>query len=431
MAVVHLVVEEGDGKGLTIHVPREGARLGRSSKNDIVLLDELLSRHHCRFYRKAGDGLWVADLGSANQTLVNGTAVEEAALHGGDRILIGNTTLRVLDDGRSPSPHGVDAPVLDLGLRPDAEQPARFPKIARRLLLPSAALLLLSAALLWFGRQRQTAAPDTVGPSPVQPAAATIHIEYEKVQANPQNIFRFWMEIRPDHSIVVHIDDLAEDRHVRKEQAVNPAFVNALVDSIRDAGFFALDAEYRGIQPDIHDVYDIRVTVNRETHRTRVVNRVEPPVFREVRQTLEEFGKNELGLWAIQFSAEKLAELAREAFLQGRKWLDEREIRYGNLSAAVKSFREAEWYLETVSPKPDFYPEIVSGLSEAEELLDERYADYNFRAERAIRLREWENAARELRILLDILPDRSDPRHQDARRKLLDVEKRVEAKRRP
>jgi pSer/pThr/pTyr-binding forkhead associated (FHA) protein len=49
MDPVHLMVVRGDDTGKAITVPAAGARLGRSSKNDIVLADPSLSRHHCRF----------------------------------------------------------------------------------------------------------------------------------------------------------------------------------------------------------------------------------------------------------------------------------------------------------------------------------------------------------------------------------------------
>jgi len=131
-------------------------------------------------------------------------------------------------------------------------------------------------------------------------------------------------------------------------------------------------------------------------------------------------------LWAIQFSPEKLAAMARDAHLLGRKLYDERSVKHGNLAAALKSFEEAAWYLETVEPKPEHYAETVAMINTCKEDLQSRYEDQNFRAERAIKLRDWETAARELRVLCEMIPDRTDPRNKEARRKLLDVESRIE-----
>ena len=57
--------------------------------------------------------------------------------------------------------------------------------------------------------------------------------------------------------------------------------------------------------------------------------------------------------------------------------------------------------------------------------LDARYTEERFLADRAINLSQWENAKRELMILLEMIPDRKDDRHREATAKLLDVEKRM------
>jgi len=96
--VVHLVVESGPDQRRELTVPPEGARAGRAANNDIVIHDPTLSRHHCRFFFK-GNELWVADLGSANGTLINGRAVAEARLRVRDRVAVGDTVFRVIHDG--------------------------------------------------------------------------------------------------------------------------------------------------------------------------------------------------------------------------------------------------------------------------------------------------------------------------------------------
>ena len=141
------------------------------------------------------------------------------------------------------------------------------------------------------------------------------------------------------------------------------------------------------------------------------------------------FGKNELGLWAIQFSPERLVEMAREAFLLGKRLYDEREIRHGNLAMAIQNFEKAEGDLETVEPKPDFYAETLSMITLCRQDLQDRYGERKFRAERAIRLSDWQNAARELRVICEMIPDRSDPRNEEAWKTLLDVERRIQTRR--
>jgi len=142
-------------------------------------------------------------------------------------------------------------------------------------------------------------------------------------------------------------------------------------------------------------------------------------------EKLEDFGRVELGLRSLQYSPEKLQEMARDAFLNGKKLYEEREIAYGNLASAIKSFNEAELYLETVDPKPDFYAEILTARKDCQQELEQRFNNEDFLAERAIKLKAWEEAARALRVILDMIPDRDDPRNVESRKKLLEVENRL------
>ena len=89
-----LVVKNGSLKGKKYPLPTTGLTLGRSSKCDIAIKDLLLSRTHCRFEMRA-DALWVVDLKSENQTLVNKIPVTEKQLEAGDLITVGENSLRV------------------------------------------------------------------------------------------------------------------------------------------------------------------------------------------------------------------------------------------------------------------------------------------------------------------------------------------------
>ncbi len=68
--------------------------MGRGPDNDIVVLDERVSRHHGRFAARHGV-LVYTDLDSTNGSMVNGTRVREAGLGVGDVVRLGRTTLTV------------------------------------------------------------------------------------------------------------------------------------------------------------------------------------------------------------------------------------------------------------------------------------------------------------------------------------------------
>lgn len=449
---VHLKVESGPERGREIFVPGEGVRIGRSTRNDVVIQDPAMSRFHCRVYFKPGQGMWVTDLGSANDTLVNGRVIQEAELRKGDEITIGETRLRVVNDMPVESrpaeaerdarrPEGETPPVtvplegtVDLGLG----RPARSSGVSvrrRRVLLLVAALVMAMVAVLaqpmvrgrlnaWWQEVSKLLGWGGRPPATYPTDLPVLDLAYERVQGSTSNIFRYFMSIG-DGRLVVQVDDLQSARHVRREKKVEPELLESLARSLETSGFFDLAPEYRGVAPDIHDTVDLSVTIGARTHRTRLVNHLEPEVLANVRGMVEEFGRSELGLAALAVDPATLVEKAREAFWQARKMHDEREIRYGNLFQAIRSLKEAEWYLETIEPKPEFYPDVVAKKRDWERELQERHDNLLFLAERAIRLQDWPEAARHLRILAEMIPDRGDERNRNVYKKLVEVERRL------
>jgi hypothetical protein len=417
----HLIVVSGPQQGREIVVPSQGARFGRASNNELVFPDATMSTYHGRFFFKDDGTLWITDFGSTNETLVNGEAVTERPLALGDVVRVGETMLRVIaGPAGAPRPPGAPPPV-DLGFG-ESSEPARsggFRRAVRMLAALVAVAALALAALRWGGAFFRTV------PSAPPEAPRTFQLRYEKVEGSADNIFRYALRLE-DGRVSVEVDDLKNGRRVTREGEADAGALEALVERIEDSGFFALEEDLVGQSEGAYDLWDLTAIVGRRASRTRVLNRLEPEAFRAAREAVEEFGRNELGLSALALSPERLTDLAQDSFLQGRKLFDERDIRLGNLSAAIQAFAEAQHYLETIEPKPDWYADAVAGERAAAEELETRYQNVLFRAERAIRLRDWSGAARELRAILDLVPGRSDERHRAARVKLLDVERRLE-----
>ena len=440
-----LLVESGAAKGREFALSSAGADIGRSDQNDIVLPDGELSRRHCRLEFRSGE-LWVSDLASANGTLVNGREIQESPLHDGDILSIGSSTLRVI--GRSgeatpspppssPSPPPAASPPaapVDLGLGSSASDAKDSGKATapqhRAVLWSLAAVLLLIVAGLAVKFIVATPSGDRGGtaPAPVKTEPQTLSIRYTKLEADLENIFRYELALNADGSLAVEIDDLRQSRHVRRE-ADHPVPAELLADLtrvIKQSGFLGLDERYEGVgRPGLEADYDLVVAIGRMVRRVRVTNRAEPAEFREVREKIETFVRNELGLWAIEYSAEQLRDMALDNLLVGQRLLRERDIQPGNLHEASVKLRECLNLLETVDPKPDFHADALRDLGECNDFLDARFTDLNFAADRAIKMRKWPEAADALRELLRLVPDRSDDRNRDAERRLLDVEARL------
>jgi pSer/pThr/pTyr-binding forkhead associated (FHA) protein len=73
--------------------------VGRHPACDHCITSPLISRHHCTFFRRAGE-VWVRDLGSRNGTWLNGEPVTAARpLLPGDLLQLANLPFLVRRDG--------------------------------------------------------------------------------------------------------------------------------------------------------------------------------------------------------------------------------------------------------------------------------------------------------------------------------------------
>jgi len=430
-----LVIDDGPFKGRRYPVTPAGLKLGRSSQCDIAINDLLLSRHHCRFELR-GEELWVIDLASTNQTLVNEKEVDEGRLAPNDLIKVGQTILRVeqTSDDVPASPDaaaGTISPeiVIDLGFGKDETHSAHAKKPFIRPVMWTLAtvLVLVTGTTLILDPANRKADETSAQPNAIQ-QENTLLLYYEKIEANTDNLFRYELTLTPGGTLAVKIDDLSgKNRHVRKEKKIDADRLAELANTIENSGFFSLDKAYAGFaaKPNTLNEWTLTAAIGKKAHTCRITNRQEPESFKALREKLETFSKNELGIWAIQFSADKLTELARNALTVARKKFDERDVKYGNISEAIRSYQEAVFYLDTVNPKPDFYTDIINGFEVSESELVKRYDEQHFRANRAINLSDWATAARELKILCELIPDREDSRHKEATHQLIDVESRL------
>ncbi len=455
-----LLIATGPMKGTRFQVGAGGVRLGRSSSNDVHIPDEEMSRNHCLLEQSGEDGIRVTDLASANGTFVNGEQLgsDPRELKVGDTLDIGATSIAVVNEGGSMPAVAPTVPVLpkvqaggavDLGLGGAGEKsvPAKRGASAssggnasgqRRSplanILWAVAVLVVAAAIAVVmytprGSEKPTVAP-VVDEKPEQ---QLVSLAYEKVEADSARIFRYQMAIDSAGELRVAYDDVpGENRHVDKKTKLSPAALKRIYEILDTSGFPSLEDVYSGSSvADENSLrsYRIRVVRWNSVRDVLVENTPEPEPFRQVREALEAFSRNELGIWAIQYSREKLIELSKESEAAGDAKWEEREVEYGNLGAAVKAYREAVFYLETINPKPEGYALLKDKQRRTDEELKRRYEDQRFLADKAINLGDWEAALTELRILCSMVPDKDDPRHAEANARLVDVENRMKKER--
>lgn len=95
----------GDACIVVIYGPEIGRRItlgtapfeiGRSSKNDLFIDQESISRHHARITYDGAGSYLVTDLNSTNGSFVNDQPVKEQRLKDGDQIQIGRSILKFM-----------------------------------------------------------------------------------------------------------------------------------------------------------------------------------------------------------------------------------------------------------------------------------------------------------------------------------------------
>jgi sigma-B regulation protein RsbU (phosphoserine phosphatase) len=88
--IARLAVRDSTGSEREVEIAQTPFTLGRQGDNDLVLLDNRVSRRHARVLRGL-EGFILEDTGSRHGTYVNGERVERCLLKNGDRIGLGVT----------------------------------------------------------------------------------------------------------------------------------------------------------------------------------------------------------------------------------------------------------------------------------------------------------------------------------------------------
>lgn len=86
----------GKYQGGEFTLPSSGELIvGRSSDQDMVLVEDMVSRRHARILVD-DEGVAIEDMGSTNGTFVNGERVKRVRLSEGDRVLIGTSIMKLV-----------------------------------------------------------------------------------------------------------------------------------------------------------------------------------------------------------------------------------------------------------------------------------------------------------------------------------------------
>jgi len=425
----HLIIEQGKEVGKEITVPTSGMKFGRSPANELVLEDDAAMLFHGRFFFKSDGTLWVTDFGAGEKTTVGGMPVDEYLLKVGDLVEVGSSAFRVINAKAEAS--GESAPSaaeeeIDLGFAPTkqarhsgvAKERSKSSMLMHRILQLAVVLLVLlvlvvaAPEFLKFGSRGDTAVAQE----------KSLSFVYECVRGNWKNIFRYHLELTVDGKASIQIDDL-RDRHIVKSVVVDAETLENLSRRLAGTGFFEFEGNREVAARNAYELHDIAIFRNGHFNHVRVLNREPPSEIRQTISILENFvfGKLDVPFTLLE-DPEALIGYAEVSFKLAEARFAERDVQYGNLAEAIKHYKETIVYLETLAPKPELYRQAVQNMEKTKAEQAVRYKDFMFNADRAIRLGDWREADRHLRILAELVPDRKDERYESISSKQLEVE---------
>jgi hypothetical protein len=446
------LITSGRKKGTIFELLDKEIRLGRKKDNQVVLDDESVSGYHARICMK-GDEAVVEDCDSVNGIEVNGAPTKKATLHPKDVIAIGMTQITVLegeDESEEEKEKGkteekkadkkkekeeadeeepaADRPSKDKKGRKPAKEPSHAGKTIAAILLVVLVIVFAAALFIFPNKMRTSPSRSSRGSELSGDYAKTVfRLRYERVEASSKDIFRYEMSI-VNGTLSVAIDDIKQEKHIRKNKALEPKAIARIHDSIQEQQIFSLPAQIEGKTTDVWDSNIMEVVADGQSHRIQVLNRLPPDNFKKVCTQLADFAAKELNMIGETMTSEELKKRAQEGYQRACQLSEQRSVKAENLYNAIKAFDEVIWYLESIEPKPPIYADAIKGRQEAVDALGKQIEDHRFRATKAIQLKEWKTAAMELRQLLEKLPDQTDKRNQDAQVQLLDVERHLQTR---
>ena len=123
-----LVITEGPRKGLMFPLEDRPVTIGRDPSSTIAVEDSRASRRHALIEPDDAGGWMVRDLGSINQTFLNGTPISAALLKEGDIVRVASTSVRFqvpVEEGPEEISLDMDPHTIQLALRNSGELKSR------------------------------------------------------------------------------------------------------------------------------------------------------------------------------------------------------------------------------------------------------------------------------------------------------------------
>jgi pSer/pThr/pTyr-binding forkhead associated (FHA) protein len=323
--------------------------------------------------------------------------------------------------------------VLDLGLNTplvdDAAAPATQGSGKKFLRLLIVALLLLITTfggLIFYEKftQASVAKAKALANERVEPLqdarTAPFDVTYEHLLISPQSVFSYRLTFASATGLLIlRSESIGDgDRSFEEQKALSEQEIVRLREVFINHHYERIPEQYpeQTTTPCTFDRKHLHIALGRNLW-ARTSENYASNDYEKLCLALESCAGDLLNLKAAQYSIAELLDFARghlddaEAY-----WL---RIAQGddNLCKSYENYREAEAYLRTINPKPDFAKEIQRGIDKTSALMDERYNDYKLTVDQAYHGRDEALEARALSRIMRLLPA-ADERYRQAEMRL-------------
>jgi hypothetical protein len=404
----------GPQSGRCFAVAEDGGLVGRSENCDVIILDPSLSRHHCRFFFRDGL-LWVADLKSANSTLVDNVPVQEAPLWKDRRISIGDTVILVESDG-------------SFKFASFSTYPAKLMASPTAACLAAGVVFILASGLFFLRqaslRNKRLAHPsqDIAATSPQQPLLTA---EYFRSEIDDNTTRTLHLQIVQPDIATIEVQDVSARRILRQSIRIPRYQLELLERLFTDSGFFSLTSD--PLMPEDSDS-EIRISAKVQDHQHTVRHPFDggSASFRNLSERIEEQAANLFGSWVRDFSDDNLLQIANQKYTQALNIASiSKRDRHHHLYAAIQELHYASWLVSPILPEPPLNVEIKKLSDLYRETLDAFIRDSFSEADLAARAKDSEKEKFALEQILACLPDQADLRYRTAARRMAMLPKDV------
>ena len=394
MGKPELIIVSGEKRGEVFEFNKKLVTIGRGPDNDIVLPDKAVSSRHCEI-TIAGGGFCIVDAESSNGTWLNGRKIKKTQLLPGDKIRAGDTTLSFAFSEGNTRRSAFRTKNL------------RSRKFAALVLL---IVLGLGAVFVFFS-----------GPRTASKAVPAEPFELCMIEKKG-DFFHSQVTISEEGGMLFSFDDIKKRRHFHKEAGLTSKELERIRGIILNSGFLKISEDAAGDFAESILVFKVKLGF---LEKELSFGKDLPEAAQVLTDELSALADKKFDVPPAGLSADELIGKSKDLFVRGRGLFSEKQLKSGNLYSSMCMFREAFILLETVEPKPDFYGNAEEYFYRTKTELGDKFNDMRFRAEKAVKLGEWEKAVNTLEKILIEIPDRADKRYIYALKRLENVKKKL------